>query len=84
MRLIDADALLKHFWDTKLYKLSGQFEKLIFNMPSIDPVHAAGRCYCFECKNHTHDEVFGTRICKITNQRMRERDFCSYGEKEEG
>lgn len=52
-----------------------------FKITSSLPVHTAGACYCFECKNHTHDPVFGTRVCTITKQRVKEMDFCSYGQK---
>lgn len=31
--------------------------------PPIDPVHAAGGCYCKECIYQTYDEEFDQRWC---------------------
>ena len=36
---------------------------------------------CRECTHHTHDEVFGTHICRLTKLRMKADDFCAYGER---
>ena len=38
---------------------------------------------CKDCKHHKHDEVFGTRVCKFTERRMKANDYCSYGERRE-
>jgi len=47
--------------------------------PPIDPVHAAGGCYCRECVNYDGDEEgwcsYGTRV--------KEGDFCSRGKPRE-
>ena len=39
---------------------------------------------CRECLHHTHDDVFGTRICKRSKLRVKEDDFCSYAKRNEG
>lgn len=45
MRLIDADAC----WDRILNGCCYTTEAAIMGTPTIDPVHAAGACYCKEC-----------------------------------
>ena len=51
--------------------------KIVQNAPTINAVSVIR---CENCKNHTHDEVFGTRICQCSKQRVKANDFCSYGE----
>ena len=56
-----------------------QMEKMIPGKAYLDPIHAAGACYCWECKwiekcmHHKEEEggIFGPD------------DFCSYGEPKE-
>ena len=50
------------------------------DMPTIDPVHAAGGCYCYECDNHCSDgsccirrDSWGARL------KVGDHDFCSDG-----
>lgn len=45
MRLIDADVC----WD-RILNGCCTTEAAVINTPSIDPVHAAGGCYCKECQ----------------------------------
>lgn len=45
MRLIDADAC----WDRILNGCCYSTEAAIMSTTTIDPVHAAGGCYCKEC-----------------------------------
>lgn len=56
-RLIDAAALniskfTRWFDDPNDRKA---VERMIREAPTIDPVHAAGGCYCWECKYRTKD-----------------------------
>ena len=93
MRLVDADELdTKLFNDGFFGGLAacigntprkrkftiGEFRGMLKKAPTIDAVPVVR---CWECENHTHDEVFGTRVCKISRQYVKERDFCSYGER---
>ena len=47
-------------------------------IPTIDPVHAAGACYCWECRfaDIGGNGVESWRYCYPT-------DFCSYGQRRE-
>ena len=63
MRLVDAkfaERLAKSKYQDKPVIL-GWFLRLIRQSPTIDPVHAAGGCYCFECEKFDHDS--GTGFC---------------------
>lgn len=52
--------------------------------PSVDPVHAAGGCYCWECKFSMGDMcailVSDNLPCLVTGP----NHFCSHGERREG
>lgn len=83
MRLIDADKL--HFdlaLDGARHEIRFIEANDIHKAPTINPVHAAGGCYCRECvnlgSNVLYDDSFychywGYSICKD--------DFCSRGER---
>ena len=83
MRLIDADAI-----NFRLDKYATPYLTVcdIENAPTIDPVHAAGGCYCRECamfKNYTKVNLdFG--ICKRHNSEVDKDAFCSYGVRKDG
>lgn len=51
--------------------------------PTIDPVHAAGGCYCKECENEISTDhirkVTGAFWCKHKLQPCEPDDFCSWG-----
>lgn len=49
--------------------------------PTIDPVHAAGGCYCYECRMRQGLETEKTVLCGYHNCAMRKDDFCSFGKK---
>ena len=91
MRMIDADTMMKTI-KIHHYLLSekrnstdyGMFtvgiQQAVDEQPTIDPVHTAGACYCWECKwiekcMHHHEEVGGI---------FGPDDFCSYDELKEG
>lgn len=64
MRLIDADESLKK----RQALLSFDESEVIWIhsvsvAPTIDSIHAAGGCYCRECKYQTHDQECGKRWC---------------------
>lgn len=68
-RLIDANALLKKWQDMldiktgekeeiAVYKIFEILIKRLNQEPTIDPVHAAGACYCWECTCwNRHDDI---------------------------
>lgn len=61
------------------YEVVDMIQDCIDNTPTIDPVHAAGACYCWECKwiekcMHHKEEEGGI---------FEPDDFCSYGEPKE-
>lgn len=90
MRLIDADTL-REYW------LNGGSNENIYNTndflyemdaaETIDPVHAAGGCYCKECKHFDANDGYG--LCYLRWEGDEDKvayvetnDFCSYGKME--
>lgn len=95
-RLIDANALSKK-WQEMLDIKTGEKEEIavykIFEIlikrlsqePTIDPVHAAGACYCWECRfaDIGGNGVESWRYCKVKYRNIYPTDFCSYGQRRE-
>lgn len=84
-RLIDADKL--HFdlaLDGAGHEIRFIEAKNIHEAPTIDPVHAAGGCYCGEC-GYLGSDVFydDSFYCHYWGYSIREDDFCSRGERRE-
>lgn len=87
-RLIDAAALniskfTRWFDDPNDRKA---VERMIRDAPTIDPVHAAGGCYCGECEYRTKDTQwtragFCGRRDAGPMMIARPDDFCSYGKR---
>lgn len=50
------------------------------NAPTIDPVHAAGACYCRECRNYNKPRL---GWCSHHMDRENPDDFCSWGQRRE-
>ena len=48
--------------------------------PTIDPVHAAGACYCRECRNYNKPRL---GWCSHHMDRENPDDFCSWGKRRE-
>ena len=101
MRLIDADELLK-----APFRITGNFGgkypfeaitvKMVEAAPTINPIHAAGGCYCHECdsyvKSGEYEDENGEKkefwYCEFHSGKkwlvqMQPSDFCSYGELKE-
>lgn len=53
--------------------------KLLAAQPTIDPIHAAGGCYCRECKYYLPDYICGWN----SSDGWLPDDFCSYGRRRE-
>lgn len=95
-RLIDANALSKKWQDMldiktgekeeiAVYKIFEILIKRLSQEPTIDPVHAAGACYCNECRFACigGNEAESWCYCKMTNRNINLTDFCSYGQRRE-
>ena len=93
-RLIDANALSKKWQDMldiktgekeeiAVYKIFEILIKRLSQEPTIDPVNAAGVCYCNECKFTCigENEVESWCYCKMTNRNINLTDFCSWGQR---
>lgn len=94
MRLIDADVLIE-----KEYSRLREGEVLhrippshVDAAPIIDPVHAAGGCYCRECfhselEEHEDNEGWVTQMdeywCNKHKDTMSLNGFCSEGRKDD-
>lgn len=66
----------------KMDKQVPQTGKMIPGKAYSDPVHAAGACYCRECKSFYTDENISpnTGYCSFAETVMSFDDFCSSGE----
>lgn len=94
MRLVDTDALLLPDDNSDkvlvigpnsgktLHIAYGLLKLKVKNAPTIDPVHAAGGCYCRECIYATRP---GDNIvhCDNFERDMMPDDYCSVGERRE-
>ena len=84
MRLVDADL-------APIYLNEGACEQ-IKSMPTIDPVHAAGACYCGECGYCIHQPGLKSvewiciewhNYCDCGPKIVAPNDFCNYGKRKE-
>lgn len=87
MRIIDAkkaEAIAKEM-HKEMPVVMGWVLKTIRKTPSIDPVHAAGGCYCRECENWNPcipvSASFGQ--CDACDLIKPEWGFCDFGVKKE-
>lgn len=81
MELIEREAVTAAL-TTKGITKNMRVHKLVLSAPTIDPIHAAGGCYCRECKyrnDHGHCAHPRHEILPTTYP----NDFCSYGEPRE-
>lgn len=91
MRLIDAENLILDYSGlayvpyNDFYGIANLFAEQIRSAPSVDPVHAAGACYCRECKYFDPDENIApnTGSCSFVEMVRFFDDFCSKGERKE-
>lgn len=94
MRLIDTEMLTLFGHKLKAlgkgtkegYETPGLYEVVmeIEDAPAIDPVHAAGGCYCRECIYWANDRsVPQNCLCLETGNYTDPDDFCSRGERKE-
>ncbi len=89
-RLIDANALIERLKFKR--RLNGNipdkcagYDSAIAQankLPSVDPVHAAGACYCRECNHLLRDlssREYHMCMRLILPKKVDLDDFCSYG-----
>ena len=84
MGLIDANLLKAEFTGNFSETYSpAQIKALIDTAPEIDPVHAAGGCYCWECVN-LGSSIFDNDLfyCGYWGYSVYKDDFCSRGKKQ--
>ena len=87
-RLIDANALIERLKFKR--RLNGNipdkcagYDSAIAQankLPSVDPVHAAGACYCRECRTYNKPRL---GWCSHHMDRENPDDFCSWGQRRE-
>ncbi len=80
-KLIDAETAKQIATDhlTNPYEVISA-RAVIDKTPAIDPIHAAGGCYCRECR-FRNGTIPGNS--NILCYQMHDDDFCSYGEIED-
>lgn len=89
MRLIDADKCYRDYCSGFEGAVSeGEMDRMAYQIsaaPTINPVHAAGACYCRECKNNPDlkTRTKGMLWCRQWHKEVKQDDFCSYGERRE-
>ena len=91
MRLIDKDSIVLDYSGLAkispydFYETTKFFAKQIQAMPTIDPIHAVGACYCGECMFAR--ERYGKLECingiSYRNTYNEPNMFCSYGKPKE-
>lgn len=85
MALIDTDDFLDLFYvasagqDKTFVKV---VEAVVDDTPTIDPVHAAGGCYCHECENLDTTSV--ADWCLEHQRVVSPLGFCGYGRRRDG
>lgn len=97
MKLIDADINAQDYvktWNCHCSDYGNQHVMSVDDvctLPEIDPIHAAGGCYCKECNHHkkiiyiddeweVHDNT--NCWCKLWDTEMPLNGFCSEGKNE--
>ena len=86
MRLVDADKARECFGGDGM---TGAVMKRMFDeLPTVDPVHAAGGCYCLECKYKDECirriEFIGRNfVLEQNTYEYHPLSFCSYGQRKE-
>lgn len=67
------------------YEVVDMINDCIENAPTIDPVHAAGACYCWECElGKKSINCPGMIYCNGYHYYKNQTDFCSCGVRKDG
>lgn len=86
MRLIDADEETKWANENLPDTHAGVITCFLRDCGTIDPIHAAGGCYCQECNYLLQDlspRTYHTCMRFHLPQRVNLDDYCSYGKPKE-
>lgn len=85
MRLIDANALpFTTLTDGGYWTRDVVYKADIASATTVDPVHAAGGCYCRECKYFDRELQYAKCVAINGLKVATECDFCSYGKRRKG
>lgn len=79
-RLIDADEETKWANENLPDAHAGVITCFLRDCATIDPVHAAGACYCGECVEYNKPRL---GWCAFHMDRENPNDFCAYGKRKE-
>lgn len=82
MRLIDAENFCKEHQD-----MPSVVYVALSKSPTIDPIHAAGGCYCQECIYSSYDAEYNKRWCNLSGCREVRTDgngYCDLGKRKDG
>lgn len=82
MELIEREAAIAKVEHDEYYH-SNEVRAMLEDLPTIDPIHAAGGCYCRECKQWGEDGRCEPRENGLIREYTKSTDFCSYGEPRE-
>lgn len=83
MRLISPIGLKQNIALNVILETGKRLECIIDDEPSVDPVHAAGGCYCRECINNIPDGN-GKPYCRWLELYIKDLNFfCRDGERKE-
>lgn len=86
MRLVDADDLKGKAYPFPC-AIGAEYAVTIRAMNealTIDPIHAAGGCYCRECRYWSDDGRCDPCENGLIREFTRPTDFCSYGQRKDG
>lgn len=78
MRLIDADEEIRFANENLPDVHAGVITAFLSDCSTIDPVHAAGACYCWECRSYNKPRI---GYCSHHMDKENPNDFCGYGVK---
>lgn len=80
VRLIDKDALLAfERFDAQIEEhTANDVLMIIKTSPTIDPIHAAGGCYCRECESYSYDVEHNKGWCNLGPPREVRGDGSGY------
>lgn len=79
-KLIDLEFAINECKKPSIYDLCDTYY-FLKELPTIDPVHFAGGCYCKECQFQTNNNISLEKIfwCELNANTMPLNGFCSEG-----
>lgn len=89
MRLIDGDSItfrydgLAFIAPDDFIGIAKYFHDQIKQIPEINTIHAAGGCYCRECKYGYEVPILGLLECTVCERLIQPEGFCHRGHRRE-